>query len=113
MALLWTTLVWFELDAKAASAQPRADSPPAGSDGVIPLAIENADRYVGGAYLVFLLLLLIYVAIMAAKLQRIQRELGSLADLADRSQGRSTDRGVGQVREREEEIEAVRQGGRG
>jgi hypothetical protein len=93
--------------------QPRADSPPAGSDGVIPLAIENADRYVGGAYLVFLLLLLIYVAIMAAKLQRIQRELGSLADLADRSQGRSTDRGVGQVREREEEIEAVRQGGRG
>ena len=42
---------------------------------MIPLAIENADRYVGGAYLVFLLLLLIYVAIMAAKLQRIQREL--------------------------------------
>jgi hypothetical protein len=80
---------------------------------VIPLAIENADRYVGGAYLVFLLLLLIYVAIMAGKLQRIQRELGSLADLADRSQGRGTDRGVGQVREREEEIEAVRQGGRG
>jgi hypothetical protein len=62
---------------------------------------------------VFLLLLLIYVAIMATKLQRIQRELGSLADLADRSQGRGTDRGVGQVREREEEIEAVRQGGRG
>ena len=29
---------------------------------MIPLAIENADRYVGGAYLVFLLLLLIYVA---------------------------------------------------
>jgi hypothetical protein len=80
---------------------------------VIPLAIENADRYVGGAYLVFLLLLLIYVAIMATKLQRIQRELGSLADLADRSQGQGTDRGVGQVREREEEIEAVRQGGRG
>ena len=80
---------------------------------MIPLAIENADRYVGGAYLVFLLLLLIYVAIMATKLQRIQRELGSLADLADRSQGRGTDRGVGQVREREEEIVAVRQGGRG
>jgi hypothetical protein len=80
---------------------------------MIPLAIENADRYVGGAYLVFLLLLLIYVAIMAAKLQRIQRELGSLADLADRSQGERPDRGVGHVREREDEIEAVRQGGRG
>jgi hypothetical protein len=77
------------------------------------LAIENADRYVGGAYLVFLLLLLVYVAIMAAKLGRIQRELTSLADLADRSQVRDADRGVGPIRGREEEIEAVRQGGRG
>jgi hypothetical protein len=80
---------------------------------VIPLAIENADRYVGGAYLVFLLLLLIYVAIMAAKLQRIQRELGSLAELADRHQAESADRDVGHIRGREHEIEAVRQGGRG
>jgi hypothetical protein len=76
------------------------------------LAIENGG-YVGGAYVVFILLLLIYVAIMAAKLQRIQRELSTLAELADRSQGRTTDRGVGPVRGREEEIEAVRQGGRG
>jgi hypothetical protein len=79
---------------------------------IAPLAIENGG-YVGAAYVVFLLLLLIYVAIMAAKLQRIQRELGSLADLADRSQGQGTDRGVGTVRGREQEIEAVRQGGRG
>jgi hypothetical protein len=79
---------------------------------VIPLAIENGG-YVGAAYVVFLLLLLIYVAIMAAKLQRIQREVNSLADLADRSQGRELDRSVGTVRGREEEIEAVRQGGRG
>jgi hypothetical protein len=76
------------------------------------LAIENGG-YVGGAYVVFILLLLIYIAIMAAKLQRIQRELSTLAELADRSQGRTTDRGVGPVRGREEEIEAVRQGGRG
>jgi hypothetical protein len=79
---------------------------------VIPLAIENGG-YVGAAYVVFLLLLLIYVAIMAAKLQRIQREVDSIAELADRSQGRDTDRGVGPIRGREEEIEAVRQGGRG
>jgi len=79
---------------------------------VIPLAIENGG-YVGAAYVVFLLLLLIYVAIMAGKLQRIQREVDSLADLADRSQGQGTDRGVGSIRGREEEIEAVRQGGRG
>jgi hypothetical protein len=78
----------------------------------VPLAIENGG-YVGAAYLVFLLLLLIYVAIMAAKLGRIQRELGSLAELADRSPSRRPERGPVQVRGREQEIEAVRQGDRG
>jgi hypothetical protein len=77
------------------------------------LALESNTGYVAGAYLVFLLLLLIYVAIMAAKLSRIQREVGSIAELADRSQGRGTDRQVGTVRDRDDEIEAVRQGGRG
>jgi hypothetical protein len=77
---------------------------------VIPLlAIEAADRYVGGAYLVFLLLLLIYVGIMAAKLSRIQRELGSLAELADRGPTPATDHDVGHIHEREHEIAAVRQ----
>jgi hypothetical protein len=79
------------------------------------LAIESADRYVGGAYLVFLLLLLVYVAIMAAKLQRIQRELHSLAELAEvpRSDGdRGAGADLGQVREREQQIETVREGGR-
>ena len=80
---------------------------------MIPLAVENADRYVGGAYLVFLLLLLIYVAIMAAKLSRIQRELSSHADLADRPSDPRADHDVGSVRGRELEIEAVRQGDRG
>jgi hypothetical protein len=80
---------------------------------MIPLAIENSDRYVGGAYLVFLLLLLIYVAIMAVKLQRIQRDLGSLAELAERSPGARPEHDVGQLRDREQEIQAVRQGDRG
>jgi hypothetical protein len=75
---------------------------------VIPLiALESADRYVGGAYLVFLLLLLIYVAIMAAKLSRIQRELGSLAELGERRGPAEHD--VGHFRDREEEIESVRE----
>jgi hypothetical protein len=77
------------------------------------LALESAERYVGGAYLVFLVLLLIYVAIMAAKLARIQRELGSLAELAERPRAPRTDHDVGQIREREHEIEAIRQGDRG
>jgi hypothetical protein len=79
---------------------------------VIPLALESADRYVGGAYLVFVLLLLIYVAIMAAKLSRIQRELGALADLAERPQPDGDEHDVGQIHEREHEIETVRQGER-
>jgi hypothetical protein len=75
------------------------------------LAIENADRYVGGAYLVFLLLLLIYVVIMAAKLQRIQRELSSLAELADRPGSKSAaEPDVSRLRERE--IESAREGAR-
>jgi len=56
----------------------------------IPLAVQEAEKYVGGAYLVFLLLLLVYVAIMAAKLQRIQRELSELAGAAERRPGGSS-----------------------
>ena len=77
------------------------------------LAISDAERYVGGAYLVFLLLLLVYVAIMAAKLTRIQRELGSLAELAERRPRSEPSHDVGQIHGREQEIEAVRQGDRG
>ena len=76
------------------------------------LAIENGG-YVGAAYVVFLLLLLIYVAIMAGKLSRIQRELVSLAELADHGDGADAGRDVGELRSREREIEAVRQGDRG
>ena len=76
---------------------------------MIPLlAIENSDRYVGGAYLVFLLLLLIYVAIMAAKLARMQRELGSLAELAERPPDGPSGHDVGQIHDREQSISSVR-----
>jgi hypothetical protein len=48
------------------------------------LPLDEAGKYVAGAYLVFLVLLLIYVTIMAVRLSRIDRELGELADLAER-----------------------------
>ncbi len=47
------------------------------------LPLDEAGKYVAGAYVVFLALLLIYVAIMATRLQRIDRELGELAELAE------------------------------
>jgi hypothetical protein len=47
------------------------------------LPLDEAGRYVAGAYLVFLALVLIYVAIMAARLARVERELGELAELAE------------------------------
>ena len=52
------------------------------------LPLDEAGKYVAGAYLVFLALLLIYVAIMAARLARVERELGELAELAE---GRARD----------------------
>jgi hypothetical protein len=56
------------------------------------LPLDEAGKYVAGAYVVFVALLLIYVAIMAAKLQRIGRELRELADRAedDRPTGEAT-----------------------
>jgi hypothetical protein len=50
------------------------------------LPLDEAGKYVAGAYLVFLALILIYVAIMAARLARLERELTELDDLAARRQ---------------------------
>jgi hypothetical protein len=56
------------------------------------LPLDEAGKYVAGAYLVFLALVLIYVAIMASKLSRIERELGELNELADRRAAEEDDR---------------------
>jgi type II secretory pathway component PulM len=47
------------------------------------LPLDEAGKYVAGAYLVFLALVLIYVAIMASKLSRIERDLEELNELVD------------------------------
>jgi hypothetical protein len=51
------------------------------------LPLDEAGKYVAGAYTVFVLLILVYVAIMAAKLQRIERELTELARFAEQRKG--------------------------
>ena len=51
------------------------------------LPLDEAGKYVAGAYVVFVALILLYVAIMATKLSRIERELQDLNELADRRLG--------------------------
>jgi len=47
------------------------------------LPLDEAGKYVAGAYIVFVLLLVIYVGIMATKLQRMERDLRELAGFAE------------------------------
>jgi type II secretory pathway component PulM len=63
------------------------------------LPLDEAGKYVAGAYVVFLLLIVVYVAIMAAKLQRIERELRELAGFAEhRANGEEAAPGRGSER---------------
>ncbi len=56
------------------------------------LPLDEAGKYVAGAYLVFFALVLIYVAIMAARLSRIEREVVELADMVQRDRAGSEQR---------------------
>ena len=47
------------------------------------LPLDEAGKYVAGAYVVFLTLVVVYVAIIGAKIARIDRELEHLNELAD------------------------------
>ena len=60
------------------------------------LPLDEAGKYVAGAYVVFLVLIVIYVAIMAGKLQRMEKELRELAGFAEsRAQGEEVAPGGG------------------
>jgi hypothetical protein len=52
------------------------------------LPLDEAGKYVAGAYGVFVTLILVYVAIMAARLQRVEKEIESLTELAEARLGR-------------------------
>jgi len=47
------------------------------------LPLDEAGKYVAGAYVVFVVLLVVYVGIMAAKLGRIERDLREVAEIAE------------------------------
>jgi CcmD family protein len=45
------------------------------------LPLDEAGKYVAGAYLVLFVLVLVYVAIIGAKVARIEREIAELSEL--------------------------------
>jgi hypothetical protein len=47
------------------------------------LPLDEAGKYVAGAYVVFIALILIYVAIIGAKIARIDRELSEVTELLE------------------------------
>jgi hypothetical protein len=44
------------------------------------LPLDEAGKYVAGAYVVFLALILLYVAIIGAKIARIERQISELVE---------------------------------
>ncbi|HWB70130.1 MAG TPA: hypothetical protein VG518_09160 [Solirubrobacterales bacterium] len=59
------------------------------------LPLDEAGKYVAGAYIVFVVLLVVYLAIMAAKVSRIERDLNELATFAEQGKGRENAPGQG------------------
>ena len=53
------------------------------------LPLDEAGKYVAGAYVVFVVLLVVYVAIMASKLARIEKELREVAAFAEERKAES------------------------
>jgi hypothetical protein len=47
------------------------------------LPLDEAGKYVAGAYVVFATLVVVYVAIIAAKIARIDREVTELNELLE------------------------------
>jgi hypothetical protein len=44
------------------------------------LPLDEAGKYVAGAYIVFLALILVYVAIIGAKIARLERDITELVE---------------------------------
>ena len=48
------------------------------------LPLDEAGKYVAGAYVVFLTLIVLYVAIIGTKIARIEQQVDELLELAER-----------------------------
>jgi hypothetical protein len=47
------------------------------------LPLDEAGKYVAGAYVVFLTLILVYVAIIGSKIARIEQQIDELLEVAE------------------------------
>jgi hypothetical protein len=47
------------------------------------LPLDEAGKYVAGAYGVFVTMLVVYIAIIGARIARVEREVKALADMAE------------------------------
>jgi hypothetical protein len=54
------------------------------------LPLDEAGKYVAGAFVVFVAVIVLYVAIMSVKLQRMSRELAELNRALDMREGHGT-----------------------
>ena len=59
------------------------------------LPLDEAGKYVAGAYLVFTTLIVIYVAIIGSKIARIDREVDRLVEMTDGEEDRELAEPVG------------------
>ena len=74
------------------------------------LPLDEAGKYVAGAYVVFFTLIVVYVAIISAKIARIDRELTELAEIAEPNDATGSTQIAG-ARERAQQFaEALRTG---
>ena len=93
MTLLFVTLWKLELtvQARVDAAQAPAHPTRAARRGrrlTMPaLPLDEAGKYVAGAYVVFVALIVIYVAIIGAKIARIERQVTELLELTDEEAG--------------------------
>ena len=47
------------------------------------LPLDEAGKYVAGAYGVFVTMLVVYIAIIGARIARVERDVKALADMAE------------------------------
>jgi hypothetical protein len=59
------------------------------------LPLDEAGKYVAGAYVVFVTLIVVYVAIIGAKVSRIERDIDELVELTERRDEPGPDRPAG------------------